>query len=134
MTGTPSHQTRKAPTLRNWVDVLLGQARCPDCNEILGDKKGVQFDHVPPISDRWDEERWQGIDANDPRFAQIRHINCHQAKTNREHTERSKTKRVAKKHGEHREKMQNFELPQLTDPAKPRGWPKRPFPNRRRKE
>jgi len=130
---TPAHQRRRKPSKGDWIAVLLKQARCPDCGEVLGDKANCEFEHDIGLADRWDAERWVGVEPNDPRFATIRHVDCHKVKTAKETTVRSKTKRIGRKHADHREKMRKFDLPEPSAPPAKRSWPKRSFPKRRKR-
>ncbi|MCP5018406.1 MAG: hypothetical protein GY938_24480 [Ketobacter sp.] len=132
MSDIPAHQQRKTPSMGDWIDALLFHGTCPDCGERLLHRKNVEYDHNPPLADRIGD-RWLGIHTEDPRFIEIRHINCHQQKTNREHTARWKAKRIGAKHEEHLAKIQAFPLPAPTKSKFKKKWASRSFPKRSKK-
>lgn len=132
MDDKPDHQKRINPTLGDWVDALLLRHPCAKCGEPLLHRKNCQYDHDPPLADRFGEE-WEGIHPNDPRFVQLIHIDCHRQKTDKEHTDRSKAKRAGRKHAQHLERLQNFKLPSPTERPKKKVWPSRPFPKKQKR-
>lgn len=98
------------------LQACLLQARCPDCGEKLGALANIHRDHTPPLQLRaWDAEAGDTIPpANDPKHITLRHIDCHKAKTTGgktkaraqgDVTEIARTKRLAEKQKEFRDRI-----------------------------
>jgi 5-methylcytosine-specific restriction endonuclease McrA len=129
-------ERRKLTTLDK-LKVVVAQARCPLCNERLGDLEGLDFDHSTPLA-------LGGVDAVEN--LQAVHRSCHKVKTAGPATTAAggdvhkiaKTRRLAKREQEFRARL--LTAPERTavpaympadhaDRPKTR-WPKRPFPKR----
>lgn len=127
---------RKLTTLDK-LKVVVAQARCPLCNERLGDIEGLDFDHSTPLA-------LGGADTVEN--LQAVHRACHKVKTagpaataaGGDAHKIAKTRRLAKRQEEFRARLlaapERSAVPAFL-PAdysvKPKGrWPKRPFPKR----
>jgi 5-methylcytosine-specific restriction endonuclease McrA len=123
--------TRRRFSLKDKLEVLVRQGRCPLCGERLGSLDGLQWDHVVPLA--------MG-GADEPDNLQAIHIDCHGTKTHGTPATTAgsdihriaKTKRIARDPSGGEEFRRRL-LARVTDPepvtTKSR-WPKRSFRRR----
>lgn len=129
--------TRRSLTTLDKLKIMVRQAICPDCGELLGVLSSIQYDH-----------RHQLAMGGPDTLENIRavHIDCHAKKTSRDAAARAKVKRITGK-TKTRDKADRFKpLPTGVDvyetepnasvrnrakrPWPKRGIPSRPFQNR----
>lgn len=121
---------RRRLTLRDKLEIMARQSRCPLCGERLGAVENLDWDHETALA-RGGTDTLDNIRAV--------HRTCHLVKTagtkattrGSDIHEIAKTKRMEKAEAEFRSRLLAKE-PGEERPAK-KAWPSRPFPKRRRK-
>ena len=120
--------SRRRLTLKDKLEIIVRQARCPLCGDKLGALEGIEFDHMHALA--------RG-GADTPDNIQAAHRACHRIKTSgkpattrgSDVAEIAKTRRMAKSHEEFRARLLSPEPPQ-EKPKKYR-WPKRAMRQKR---